>query len=415
MNISDYVRDIAKRAKESWYVLSNLTTDKKNDVLHSLAKLLKAEEGAIMYENNKDVQSGKEKGLSNALIDRLVLDEKRIQSMIDGVKTIINLKDPIGSVVEQYTLPNGLDIGKIRVPLGLIGIIYESRPNVTIDAAALCLKSGNSTILRGGSEAFHSNKILVNLIRQALTNNGLPADCVSFFDRTDRECVTEMLKLNEYIDLIVPRGGEGLIKLVCETSSIPVVKHDKGVCTLYVCDDAEKQKAIDIAVNAKVQRPGVCNAIENILFDENCDFIVDVLNALKDKGVEVRGDEKIVNLFKDAKPATDEDWSKEYLDLIISAKIVSGMNEAVDFITKNGSGHSDSILTTSYEKSRIFLKKIDSACVYVNASTRFTDGSCFGLGAEIGISTNKLHARGPMGLNDLTSVKWIIRGDGQIR
>jgi glutamate-5-semialdehyde dehydrogenase len=415
MSIREYVENIAKATKKASRILASANPKIKNQVLESLIVLLEQNRDEIKKENEKDFKAGKDKGLNSALLDRLALNDKRIDAMIQGVKTIISLPDPVGMIDEQYTLENGLDVGKIRVPIGTIGIIYESRPNVTIDAAALCLKSGNASILRGGSEAFYSNTILVSLVRKALSQNSLPEDCVNFFDRTDRQCVNEMLKLPEYLDLIVPRGGSALIKMVSENSHIPVVKHDKGVCTLYVCSDAQKNNAMDIAVNAKTQRPGVCNAIENIIFDKDCDFIYDVLKALHDNQVEIRGDDKIQEIFADAKPASVEDWSTEYLDLIISAKVVEGIDEAISFINDFGSHHSDSILTADYLRARTFLKNVDSAAVYANASTRFTDGQEFGLGAEIGISTNKIHARGPMGLKELTTVKWIIQGEGQIR
>ncbi len=415
MSIKDYVISVAEKTKQASRILAKTDTKTKNNVLSTIADLLKSKTKEIKEANEIDVKAGKEKGLNDALIDRLILNDKRVESMIEGVNTIISLKDPVGLMDEQYTLENGLDIGKVRVPIGTIGIIYESRPNVTIDAAALCLKSGNGTILRGGSEAFHSNTILADIARQALKENGLPEDCISFFDRTDRECVHEMLKLPEYLDLVVPRGGSALIKMVVENSHVPVVKHDKGVCTLYVCNDADQDNAIDIAINAKTQRPGVCNAIENIIFEKDCSFIKELLSALAEKGVEIRGDGEILKVYPKANKATDQDWSEEYLDLIISAKVVEGIDEAIDFINTYGSHHSDSILTKNYFNARKFLKNVDSAAVYTNASTRFTDGQEFGLGAEIGISTNKIHARGPMGLKELTTVKWIIQGDGQIR
>ena len=414
-NLAEYVTGIAISAKKASEILAGTPTKQKNAVLSSLAILLEQQKTAILAENAKDLHAAQEKGVKPAFIDRLMLNEKRIDGMIESVKAVVALPDPVGYVDEQYTLENGLEIGKIHVPIGTIGIVYEARPNATIEAASLCLKSGNASILRGGSEAFHSNEILSSLIRKALKENGLPEDCVCTFSTTDRQCIFEMLKLSEYIDVVIPRGGEQFVKMVVENSKIPVIKHEKGVCTLYVSSDADKDKAAAIAVNGKVQRPGVCNALENIIFDKDCAFIVDILSALNKEGVEIRGDNSICSLFPPAKPAAEADWSTEYLDLIISAKIVNDVDEAISFINTYGSHHSDAILTNDYNKSRKFLKNVDSAAVYVNASTRFTDGFEFGLGAEIGISTNKIHARGPMGLKELTTLKWVIQGDGQIR
>jgi glutamate-5-semialdehyde dehydrogenase len=415
MNVKEYVVSVAKAAKKGGSILAYASTEAKNKVLKTLAVLIEKEKNAILEANKKDMEAGKAKGLNAALLDRLLLNESRIEGMIDGIKTVISIDDPVGYMEEQKTLPNGLDVGRIRCPLGTIGFIYESRPNATVEAAILTLKSGNAIVLRGGSEAFNSNTVLVGLIRKALKENALPEDAVCFFDRTDRECVNHMLKLNEYIDLIIPRGREEFVKMVVDLSAIPVIRHDQGVCTIYIAKDAKKEMAEAIAVNSKAQRPGVCNASENIIFDADFPYIKDVLQALYDHNVEIRGCEKICRIFKNAKTASADEWSKEYLDLIIGAKVVSDTDEAIDFINTYGSHHSDAIITESYSLSRQFLKRVDSAAVYVNASTRFTDGGEFGLGAEIGIATSKLHARGPMGLKELTTIKWIIMGDGQVR
>ncbi len=415
MNIKEYVLDICQKAKEAKRLVSNLSTKDKNDTLLSMARLIHEHRDWIMEENQKDLRVGEEKGLSKAMIDRLKLDIKRIDNICTSLKEVSGLPDPVFEVTHQSRRPNGLDIGQMRVPIGVIGIIYESRPNVTTEASSLCLKTSNVTILRGGSESIHSNRSLVQLLKQALKEHHLPEGAIQLIDTTDRLAVMEILKMKDYIDLIIPRGGEGLINTVVENSHIPVIKHDKGVCNLYVHKDAVKDMAEGIAINAKVQRPGVCNSIENLILHESYPHIRDLFDALINKGVELRGCTKSRSAHDQVKGVSEEDYFTEYLDTILSIKIVSSFEEAVNFIENYGSHHSDAIVTESYRLAKRFLNEVDSSAVYVNASTRFTDGQAFGMGAEIGISTNKLHARGPMGLKELTTKKFIIMGEGQIR
>jgi len=408
--------EIFKAAREASYILMAQDSQIKDEVLKITANKLDEKREFIKKENEKDLEWGRENGLSDAMMNRLLLDDKTIDSMIQAVNEIIAQTDPVGSVVEGYKRPNGLQINKVRVPIGVVGIIYESRPNVTIDAAALCLKSGNVSILRGGKEAVHSNKVLGNIMKEALKEGGLPDACVNIIEDPDRNKMNEMLKAKDYIDIMVPRGGEGLIRYCTEHSLIPLVKHDKGVCHVYIDKDADPEKAIAIAMNAKVSRPGVCNAIESLIVHEaiaGC-FLPELLKAYGDAGVEIRGckvTQKIVN----CKAATEEDWDTEYLDLIISVKTVAEMADAIEHINKHGSQHSDAIVTENYTSATEFMKKVDSAAVFVNASTRFSDGGQFGLGAEIGISTQKLHCRGPMGAFDLTTTKYMVYGDGHVR
>ncbi len=415
MSTTDYVRDICRKAKDVKQIISCLSTDDKNNALRNMANLVNQEKDWIIAENKKDIDSANEKGLSNAMIDRLKLDDKRINNICESLNEVAILSDPVFEVVNQYRRPNGLDIGQMRVPIGVIGIIYESRPNVTTEASSLCLKTSNVTVLRGGSESINSNRALVKVINMALTKSGLPESAISFIDTTDRSAVMDMLKLKEYIDLIIPRGGEGLINMVVEHSNIPVIKHDKGVCNLYIHKDADKNMAQSISVNAKVQRPGVCNAIENLVIHKDYPYIEDLLEGLLANGVELRGCDNSCSINDKVKKANEKDYFTEYLDLILSMKIVDSYDEAVFFIDHYGSHHSDAIITNSFSLGRRFLNEVDSSAVYVNASTRFTDGQMFGMGAEIGISTNKLHARGPMGLKELTTKKFIVMGDGQIR
>jgi len=350
------------------------------------------------------------------MLDRLELNDKRIDAMAEGLEVVASLPDPVGDVVHQYVHPNGLRIAQIRQPLGVVGIIYESRPNVTADAAALCLKSGNATILRGGSEAIHSNVAIARIFQEGATASGVPENAVQIIDTTDRAAVGEMLRLDKYIDVIVPRGGKSLIARIYEESRIPVVAHLDGVCSTYLHDDADPEMSKSIVLNAKLQRPGVCNAMENLLVHEAAApmLLPGIADALRDGGCELRGCERTRQII-DCAPATEEDWGTEYLDKILSIKIVASLGEAIDFINEYGSHHSDAIVTENYAASEAFLDAVDSATVYVNASTRFTDGFEFGLGAEIGISTSKLHCRGPMALEGLTSLKYIIRGSGQVR
>ncbi|MBI5417967.1 glutamate-5-semialdehyde dehydrogenase [Candidatus Poribacteria bacterium] len=409
--------NLAENACRSARILANISTNIKNKALQEMALGLEFEAQKIIFENNKDVEAAQKAGLSKALIDRLILNPARIKAMADGLREIITLPDPVGEVMNMKKRPNNLHIGKMRVPLGVIGIIYESRPNVTADAAGLCLKSGNAVILRGGSEAFNSNIIIAKILQDKAKLAGIPDGCIQMIDITDREAVKELLTLDKYIDVIIPRGGESLIRMVVENSTIPVIKHDKGVCHVYVEHDADMDMAVNIAYNAKVQRPGVCNAMETLLVHEGIakEFLPHIASKYEEAKVEMRGCKKTCSILTDIKEATEDDWYTEYLDLIISIRIVENIDIAIDHIAKYGSKHSDAIVTKSYSLSKKFLQEVDSAAVYINASTRFTDGNQFGLGAEIGISTQKLHSRGPMGLEDLTCTKFIIYGDGQIR
>ncbi|MEW5895489.1 MAG: glutamate-5-semialdehyde dehydrogenase [Candidatus Omnitrophota bacterium] len=409
---------MAKAAKKASRQLAIAPSSEKNKALTLMAESIYKEKNFLISENAKDIKTGKKSKLSNALLDRLLLNDKRIQGMADCLMDTAKLEDPVDKVMESFERPNGLKIDKVRTPIGVIGIIFESRPNVTSDCIGLCIKSGNASILKGGKEAFYSNKAIFSLLKKALTNTKIPPDAIQLIDSADRHAVSEMLKLNAYVDLIVPRGGEGLIRFVAENSRIPVVKHYKGVCHTYVSEHADLAMAQKICFNAKVQRPGVCNAMETMLVHEQVasDFLPSMIKALKEAGVEVRGcplTKKIVRTG--IKPAKKSDWFEEYLDLILSVKVVSSLQEAIDHINTYGSGHSDAIVTGDQKEAETFLKSVDSACLYVNASTRFTDGYEFGFGAEIGISTDKVHARGPMGLKELTTYKYLVRGEGQVR
>ncbi len=413
----EQLMQMAKEAKSVSKILANLSSKKKDEALQKMSSLIQENREKIKEENKRDVEKAKIEGLSSAFIDRLTLNEKRIQQLSFSLEEIAKLEDPIGEVKDLRRRPNGLLIGKLVVPLGVIGVIYESRPNVTVETAGLCFKSGNAVILKGGSEAINSNVVLTDILRQALEDLNLPQDIIQLIRTTSREAVKELLKLDEYIDVIIPRGGESLIRAVTENSTIPVIKHYKGVCHTFVDKEADLKMAEDICFNAKVQRPGVCNAMETLLVDRRIakQFLSKMIERFKQAGVEVRGDELTQGIVKGIKRATEEDWFCEYLDLILSVKVVDGIEEAIYHIGHYGSGHSDAIVTQNYDKARKFLSEVDSAAVYVNASTRFTDGGEFGLGAEIGISTQKLHARGPMGAAELTSYKFIILGQGQIR
>ena len=416
-DIREYVVEAAKRAKKAYRVLASLSTDVKNRALNLMADRIEAEAELIKQENLKDLEAGREKGLSKAMLDRLLLNDKRIKAMADGLREIASLPDPVGEIVKMWKRPNGLMVGKMRVPLGVVGIIYESRPNVTADAAGLCVKSGNAVLLRGGSEAINSNRVIVRILREACKEAGVPEDVVSFIDSTDREAVNVMLQLEEYIDLIVPRGGEGLIRFVAENSRIPVVYHYKGVCHTYVDKYADLKMAEEICFNAKVQRPGVCNAMETMLVHKDVAerFLPSMCERFRNAGVEIRGCPRTCEIVPWAKPATEKDWYEEYLDLILAVKVVDSLEEAIEHINTYGSHHSDAIVTENYERGMRFLREVDSAAVYINASTRFTDGYEFGLGAEMGISTQKLHVRGPMGLEDLTCCKYVVLGCGHVR
>ncbi|GAB6168694.1 glutamate-5-semialdehyde dehydrogenase [Clostridium carnis] len=406
-----------QKAKEASYELGNLSTTEKNNALKKMAESLIENTSKILKANEKDLKAAIEKGTSKAMLDRLSLNEGRIADMADGLTQLIALPDPVGEVISMWKRPNGLQIGKQRVSMGVIGIIYEARPNVTCDAAGLCLKTGNAVILRGGSEAINSNKEIVKVLANAIEEAGLPKNSVQLVEDTSREVALEMMRLNDYIDVLIPRGGAGLIQAVVKNATVPVIETGVGNCHIYVDEDCDFEMAKNIIVNAKTSRPAVCNAAEKMLINEKIakEFLPIIAKALKDKNVEIRGDESVKTLISDAVSATEEDWSREYLDYIIGAKVVKNVDEAINHINKYGSGHSEAIVTKSYENSQRFMQRVNAAAVYVNASTRFTDGCEFGFGAEIGISTQKLHARGPMGLAELTTIKYIIYGNGQIR
>jgi glutamate-5-semialdehyde dehydrogenase len=407
----------AKSVKEASGILYTCTTAEKNSLLKAINHRLLSDSTAILQANKKDLKNAKQTGLPKVLLDRLTLTEQRIKHMTEGVKDVIKLPDPVGEILETTKRPNGLLIEKMRVPLGAVGIIYEARPNVTIDASVLCLKSGNAVLLRGGSEAIHTNKKLVEVIKKALRDVHLPAGCVEFIDTTDRKAVTIMLKQEKYLDVIIPRGSQKLISFIQEESAVPVIAHGEGNCHIYVDSSADLAKAEEIVFNAKVQRPSVCNAAEKLLVHENiaAKFLPGVVKKLRQAGVEIRGDKKTLSIINDAVLALDAEWYREYLDLIIAVKIVKSLDEAICHINHFGSHHSDAIVAGKKTNGERFLREVDSAAVYVNASTRFTDGYEFGLGAEIGISTQKLHARGPMGLVELTSTKFVVHGNGQVR
>lgn len=407
----------ATAARNGALKLALCPSKEKDRALKLMAAALLKNASAILRANAADVAAGQKAGLSGAMIDRLTLNEKRVKAMADGIRDIVKLKDPVGEVLDTRRRPNGLRIDKVRVPIGVVGIIYESRPNVTADCAALCLKSGNAVILRGGKEAINSNQAIYRALKGALAATKVPAEALQFIASADRQAVLELLQLDGLVDLIVPRGGEGLIRFVAGHSRIPVVKHYKGVCHVYVSAKADLKMAEDICFNAKVQRPGVCNAMEKLLVDEKiaAKFLPSMAARFRGAGVELRGDAAACRLAGDMNKASAEDWSQEYLDLILTVKVLRGVNAAADHINRYGSRHSDAIVTKDKKEAEAFLKGVDSACVYVNASTRFTDGCEFGLGAEVGISTDKIHVRGPMGLEGLTSYKYQVYGNGQIR
>lgn len=415
--LEEKIIKIAKDGKKASRLLGNLKTELKNKALINMAAALIANVDILIKANGQDLEEAKKNNLSPPLIDRLTLDTKRIEAMANGLREIASLPDPVGEVTKMWRRPNGLQIGKIRTPIGVIGVIYESRPNVTADAAALSLKSGNAIILRGGSEAIYSNIAIAEIISKAASEAGLPDKSIQLIGTTDREAIKIMLRQDKYIDMIIPRGGHSLIRMVTENSTIPVVKHDKGLCHVYIDKEANLETGKNIAINAKVQRPGVCNAMETLLVHRDVaeEFLPATIKELKEKGVEVRGCPKTREIVSNIIAANDEDWDTEYLDLILSIKVVDSFDEAVDHIAEHGSMHSEAIVTEDYSASWRFLREVDAAAVYVNASTRFTDGGEFGLGAEMGISTQKLHCRGPMGLEELTSTKYIIFGNGQIR
>lgn len=404
---------MGENAKKAAYDLSILSTKTKNNALALMAKELLDSKEEIIRANKIDMQEAKNKNVSETLLDRLYLNDKRVEDMATGLLEIVKLPDPVGEIISMWKRPNNLQIGQKRVPIGVIGIIYESRPNVTCDAAGLCLKSGNATILRGGSDAINSNKAIVKALRNGIEKSGLPKDAIQLVSDTDREVAQKMMRLNEYIDVLIPRGGENLIKSVVKNATIPVIETGTGNCHIYVDESADFNMAIDIVLNAKTQRPGVCNAAEKLLIHENIskEFLPKVVKALREKNVEIRGDEKSKEVVDDIILAKDEEWDKEYLDYIIAVKIVENVDEAIKHINNHGTKHSEAIITESYKNSQKFLERVDAAAVYVNASTRFTDGSEFGFGAEIGISTQKLHARGPMALESLTTYQYVCEGD----
>jgi glutamate-5-semialdehyde dehydrogenase len=408
---------IARRARAASRALLDVSTlDKNNALVRMAERILEARE-EIRAANAKDLEAGRAAGLSEALLDRLELTDKRIDGMADALRNVAHLKDPVGAVLDGWTLPNGLQLSKVRCPIGVVFIIYESRPNVTADAASLCLKSGNACILRGGKESIQSNLAIHRILAAACAETGLPADAIQLIETTDRAAVPVLLKLSDLIDVVVPRGGKGLIQAVVENSTIPVVKHYEGICHTYVDASADLEMALEICFNAKCQRPGTCNAMETLLVHEQVagEFLPRMAERFREAGVELRGCERTRAILPDAAEATEEDWRTEYLALILSIRVVGSLDEAIEHINQYGSAHSDAIVTRDFDAAQAFCRRVDSATVYVNASTRFTDGGQFGLGAEIGISTDKLHARGPMALEELTSYKWIVLGSGQLR
>ena len=417
MGIRDEIEPISREARNASRVLSRADTDTKNRALSAMADGLERQAKKIMAENAKDTDAAVEAGISSALLDRLTLTEKRVAEMAQGLREVVELPDPVGEITKVWRRPNGLKVGRMRIPLGVIGIIYEARPNVTSDAAGLTLKSGNAVILRGGSEAIHSNLAIAGVLQEAVESAGLPPQAVSIIPVTDREVIGEMLKLEEYIDLVIPRGGEGLIRYVVERSRIPVIRHYKGVCHIYVAPSADLDLAERVVLNAKVQRPGVCNALETLLVDRKAapEFLPRMAGRFREAGVELRGCPETRALLPDVKEATEEDWYAEFLDLVLAVRIVGSMDEAIAHIEQYGSDHTEAVITRDYDEARRFIQDVQSSLVLVNASTRFNDGGQLGLGAEIGISTTRLHAYGPMGLEELTTQKFFALGEGQIR
>lgn len=417
LDVEEYARELGSRARAAAVKLAVMTGDRKNAALAAAADAIRAATGRIVAENAKDLAAGREAGLSTAMLDRLTLDPGRVDKIAAGVAEVARLKDPVGEVISGWRRPNGLEISKVRVPLGVILMIYEARPNVTADAAALCLKSGNACILRGGKEAVHSSLAIAAAICPALDAAGIPGDAVQVAKTTDRALVGQLITMPRYIDLVIARGGKELIKRVVDESRVPVMKHYEGICHTFVDETADVQMASDVCFNAKAQRPGVCNAMETLLVHEGIarEFLPAMAARYAEAGVELRGDEAARRIVPSMKEAAEEDWRTEYLDLILSIKVVKDVGEAVEHIRKYGSAHSDAIVTRSLPSAERFVREVDSSAVFVNASTRFNDGGEFGFGAEIGISTDKLHARGPMGLEELTSYKYVVYGSGQVR
>jgi len=412
----EYIEGLGKRAKKASYSLATAQTALKNTALEYIAKELENNVALILQENKKDIDNAQQNGISGQMIDRLALNEKRIADMATGVRKLIELNDPVGVIDSEWTRPNGLKIGRMRVPLGVIAIIFESRPNVTVDAAALCLKSGNAVILRGGKEAINSNLVLTEIMRKAIEKAGLDKNCINTVENTDRQTATALMKLNKYVDVLIPRGGAGLIKAAVENATVPVIETGTGNCHIFVDKSADLNMAAEIIVNAKTSRVSVCNAAESLVVHSSVagEFLPVISKVLKEKDVEIKGCEKTCQII-DCVRAQEDDFYREYLDYVISCKIVDSVDEAIEFFNEHSTAHSEAIITEDNENAHKFQKEIDSAAVYVNASTRFTDGFEFGFGAEIGISTQKIHARGPMGLEALTSTKYIINGNGQIR
>jgi glutamate-5-semialdehyde dehydrogenase len=416
-DVAAYMQGLGQRARAASRVLAAADTGAKNAALHAIADDLNARRDDLASANRLDLEAGSAKGLDAALLDRLELNTARIDAMIEGLRQIAALPDPIGEIFDMNYRPTGIQVGRMRVPLGVVGIIYESRPNVTADAAALCLKSGNATVLRGGSEAFHSNQAISACIQRGLMAVGLPVDAVQVIATTDRAAVGSMITMPEYIDVVIPRGGKGLIERISNDARVPVIKHLDGICHVYVDDEADPQKAFDVALNAKTQRYGTCNTMETLLVNATvaADFLPGLAAAYLEKGVELRGCAQTCAIISDCKAATDADWDTEYLAPILSIRVVEDIDEAIEHIDRHSSQHTESIITENITKARRFLREVDSSSVMVNASTRFADGFEYGLGAEIGISTDKFHARGPVGLEGLTSVKFIVLGDGHVR
>ncbi len=416
-DIKAYILSVGENARTAARLIGRAETASKNRALLEIANRLESDAQSLIYENAKDLEAGRAKGLDAAMLDRLTLSAKNVKAMADGLREVAALADPVGEITGLAYRPSGIQVGRMRVPLGVIGIIYESRPNVTADAAALCLKSGNACILRGGSEAIHSNRAIAERVRAGLAEAGLPEEAVQLIETTDREAVGELLRMEKYVDVIVPRGGKGLIERIMAESRIPIIKHLDGICHVYIDDKADHDKAIRIAMNAKTHRYGVCNAMETLLVAEGIasEILPKLAGLLKEKGVELRGCPKTLNMIPDAVPATEEDWDTEYLAAILSIRVVADLDEAMEHIHQHSSQHTESIVTEDYTRARRFLREVDSSSVMVNASTRFADGFEYGLGAEIGISTDKLHARGPVGLEGLTTQKFVVLGDGQVR
>jgi len=417
MNVESYMIELGQRAREASRLMARAETGIKNRALLYMAEAIEAGRDTLVSANLKDLENGRANGLDAAMLDRLELTPARIDTMIEGLRQVATLADPIGGITDMNYRPSGIQIGKMRVPLGVIGIIYESRPNVTVEAASLCLKSGNAAILRGGSESIHSNQAIAACIAAGLQRAGLPQTAVQVVETTDRAAVGQLITMPEYVDVIVPRGGKGLIERVSRDARVPVIKHLDGICHVYIDSDADTSKAINIAINAKTHRYGTCNTMETLLVDSSVasDVLRELAGAYEQAGVELRGCERTRALLPQIVAATEEDWSTEYLAPILSIRVLDGMDEAISHINRYGSHHTDAIVTENYTKARRFLREVDSSSVMVNASTRFADGFEYGLGAEIGISTDKIHARGPVGLEGLTSQKYVVLGDGHIR